>query len=459
MPSRGWPTRMLAGLTAGLVASALGAGESNFEPVPLQLATKNVVRAELLEGEHYRLADEVENDGFMNRYRIESDFGAFEAEGTMQLRTRIREIGAIAELREITRSEAFAEAMGRSLTQTAESAVGAVQHPVRTAKGVPGGVKRFVKRTARKASDVKETVGEELGGSQKAAGSEAGEAAATDESESDESSATAGGEASEGGAKGVDASRKYAKRWLGYTGARRHLAEELKVDPYSDNELLDKELDRVAQASAAGGLAVRFSPVPRWGVVGAIADVSELVYEMDPLDLRLRDERILRDLGISDDTVESLFENPYQTPTTATLLTDVLQRLEGVEGLTYIVEEGGEAESRAEVELLVRSTNFLAEYHRNVHPLVRVDVRGNFPYGVAADGRVAVVAAVDYLSWTEDLAELVARATPRLQEHTGATIVEAWIEGGCSPLAKAGLREHGYEVHASAFDGLRVVFD
>ena len=224
----------------------------------------------------------------------------------------------------------------------------------------------------------------------------------------------------------------------------------MEVDPYTDNEILNKELLRVSQAATAGGLVVKFSPVPKLGIVGDVASVSQLVYGMDPLDLRLRNEKILAGMGVSDEAVEALYDNRFGTPTTSTILVDALSRMDGVEHRERFVEQGGLAQSKAELGLLVRSALFLADYHTATRPLARVGEWNHFPHALADDGRLVVVVAVDDLRWTQELAELVEAVTPNLAQRSGTRTWEVWIEGGCSELARERLTASGYEVFTDA---------
>ena len=45
----------------------------------------------------------------MNRYRINSDYGRFDAYGDLMLALRVQEIGALGELDEVSKAEVFAE--------------------------------------------------------------------------------------------------------------------------------------------------------------------------------------------------------------------------------------------------------------------------------------------------------------------------------------------------------------
>ena len=67
---------------------------SDFE-APIMLRAADLLPAELLDNPSYQIHDEVRNDGFMNRYQVESQFGQWEISSTTLLRIRLAEINAM----------------------------------------------------------------------------------------------------------------------------------------------------------------------------------------------------------------------------------------------------------------------------------------------------------------------------------------------------------------------------
>lgn len=361
----------------------------------------------------------------MNHYTIDTDFGTFEAEGNAALRVAIVEINAIAQLREVSQSEAFADAVKRSAVHQGKAVANTVQHPVETAKKVPGGVKRFVKRTSRRVKDLKEDAEEhydeykdnkaekkarkEQEGADRKVALEAGTAMPEEVDqgwigdtqewwdEDGEELATQGGEFAE----------DYAKDWIGYTGARRHWAGELGVDPYSDNQVLNQQL--------------------------------------------------LYDMGVSEETVEALYENKSQSPTLITFLVDALVKLEGVEGRQYVVDQARDADSRVEAEFHLRGVNFLATYHELRMPLESLVDAEVYPRGLTSDGTMVIAAPFDHVHWTEELATLVEAWSTTLSRE-GVEAVEVWIEGGTSENTRTALERYGFQVHMDSFLGMKVTF-
>ena len=87
-------------LIALLAVPASADGQTPYETPPVLRAVDLVPEA-LLEGPHHRLDEQVPTDGFLATFQVRSAFGDFEVRSLELLATRIHELGAIAELKEI----------------------------------------------------------------------------------------------------------------------------------------------------------------------------------------------------------------------------------------------------------------------------------------------------------------------------------------------------------------------
>src|SRR5438094_10601193 len=75
-----------------------------------RVETKMFIPEDLMKGPLHTLGAEAENDGLLNTYFLYSGDSAFEVTTGIALRTTIREIYAINELREVSKTDAFTEA-------------------------------------------------------------------------------------------------------------------------------------------------------------------------------------------------------------------------------------------------------------------------------------------------------------------------------------------------------------
>ncbi len=98
------------GALATVVGVAGPAKAQEFE-VPANRKASEILPAELIQGPNYRVQDTVVSYGYMHHWTVDTDFGTFEATGDGALRKLIREVYAIAALKEISQGEAFASSV------------------------------------------------------------------------------------------------------------------------------------------------------------------------------------------------------------------------------------------------------------------------------------------------------------------------------------------------------------
>jgi hypothetical protein len=173
-------------------------------------ATADVVPQALLRGPHWQLGPTVVTFAFMNQYSVTSDYGSFTPASDARLRRLVREIAAIAALQKIHQSDAFAKATvdaGKGVVQGAQQLI---QNPVATIGALPDAVSSIFGRATEAAKRG-------------------------------------------GRSKYVDG---VAENLLAVSSFKRDYARKLDMDVYSRNEVLQKELNSVAWASAAGNLTL-----------------------------------------------------------------------------------------------------------------------------------------------------------------------------------------------------------
>jgi hypothetical protein len=120
--------------------SAIGA--PGFE-VPVNQKASAILPQELISGPHFRVRDNVVTYGYMHTYVVDSDYGVFEVTGDLALRKLIREIAAIAALRDIKKSDAYLSGLKNAAAQPVEFGVNLITDPVDTVSGIPQGVARL----------------------------------------------------------------------------------------------------------------------------------------------------------------------------------------------------------------------------------------------------------------------------------------------------------------------------
>jgi ABC-type amino acid transport substrate-binding protein len=92
-----------------VLAAAVGVGAADYE-TPKNRSVKDVLPAAVAAGADYAVGDPVVADGYMYRFKVKSP-ALFDVPGTGALRKLEREIWAIGQLKQVTRSDAFLKSL------------------------------------------------------------------------------------------------------------------------------------------------------------------------------------------------------------------------------------------------------------------------------------------------------------------------------------------------------------
>ena len=300
-----------------IACSSAASAQDPWEGTKIFQASQ-ILAPEERNGPHHTVEDEVPTEGFYFAFTLHTDFGDLTPLGGDLLNKRIRETNALEALHEVSKTEVFLKAAGRSLESVGKSMVNVVKDPEGTAQGLGGGIKRFGVNLGRKTQRAAEEV--------------------TGDDEEEQSTT--------GTAESV------ANAVLGVNKAARVWAEKLQVDPYSRNPILQKTLVEVAKLDAAGGIAAKVAvPIPT--VVSATSSVSGLVWGKDPEELRKNNEVWLRELGVSDELANEFFRNRNFTLTDQTRFIAALQSVKTT-GLADYVDGSPRRDDPARGPLLRR---------------------------------------------------------------------------------------------------------
>jgi len=435
---------ILAVTTAILVASAAQA--VNFEAASMTVSASSILEPSLLKGEHYTIQDTVTVDGYMNHYKVDSDFGPFTVVGDRALRKLLREIDAIAELRKMTSLSAGTDAAVGAVVDTGKSIVNLATNPVESAKGMSAGVSRFFKRTARTVVNVSGKVTDSVS-----------ESISSDEQGDEEQKADDENIADNGSEEEDDPTltTQLTSSVLGVGKAHRELARELKVDPYSSNAVLQEELNRVAKISGSVGTLTSFLlPIP--SIVGTAASISDMVWSLSPMDLLIQNEEKMKALGYTDELIQKFFSNEVFSPTKQTAIVAALASLDNAKGREVLLNIANSAETRIEGQFIVRSVLFAQFYHENVEPIAEFMSLpdGLVPSAITASGDGMIIAPVDQLLWTEQIASAMERMSELIDDHGATDEHLMWVDGRVSDLAQAQLNATGWVQSTERFNRL-----
>lgn len=364
---------------------------------------------------HYTIADKVENDGLMNRYRVFSDIQILEVRGNQMLGERLHEIEAIAALREVKQTEAFGNGLKAAANAPITLTRNLITDPVGTLGALPGGLGNLL-----------QDVGAALSGIGKGK---------------------------------QDAGDAMIKDLIGFNRVKRRLAAELGVDPYSTNKVLQQELNDVAWSMFAGGapidVAMLAAPVAA-SLSLRIADSSQgehLDWKTSPATLLQAAEQAGQAMGLDEEESTALVHHAVCSPRHVTVTVSALVLLQDVSGRDDFLRRATAAREEADCQRNMQTAKLLYLYHVNEQPLEKLDYLNDILLAGDTAGATLHPAQADYLIWNRDNAR-------RLTNASGHAIMEKlWLTGSVSAMARQQLADRGVALREHALKNSRGVID
>lgn len=381
--------------------------DTSYEQMPTFRASE-MLPAQLLSGERHKIVEKVENDGYENRYTIDSDYGMFTAHRTDFVAERVQEVYAIEELNKITRSEAFAQGVTQAASSPFRALKGLATEPVNTVTGVFRGVGALF--------------------------SQAGEMVAGSRGELEESA---------------------AKELVGFGEVKRRIAEILSVDPYTTNAQLQEGMNEVAWAGFAGGLSV----APLTGQVGGAAGTTlSAVQNSQTLNslLTSQSSEALRDMnrermelmGVDDDVTETYLQHPWFSPRHETTVVFAMGGLDGAFNRDAFFQQAVISESEQQSIFLMRQAEAALGFHQKVTRVEQLRRNNRQVLFYTYDDRAISIMPADHLTWGLSASIIADQDTP-----TGISR-ELWVTGSVSDRAQSEFLDRGWRVRPNMRDRL-----
>lgn len=404
-------------ILAGVILPSFGQNEpapapkdaNSFEELP-ELKASEILKPEFLKGPHFSVRESVPTSSGANEFVLESDYGVFEAGGNEMLLRRIKEIEAITQLKEVSRTDQFKNSLTAAAKGPLNAAKNVVEDPGGAFSSASKGLMKFMKRTGQTVKNVSK-----------------GEAEKNSEGNS-------------------------AERAIGYTRAKRKIAVQMGVDPYSTNSALQKELDGIAWASWAGGFAFSAATFPISGPAGAALGVSkmsntigQLISEKSPSELKAINRLTLRAMGVNANDSEHFLNNTSFSPTQQTTFVLNLKALGDVANCGAFVHAAAETSSNeADALFCILTSELMGKIHAD-KPLARIIMLGDFPVCVAKDGTVVLALQWDCAAWTSAAATFASQIEGLARESGNKGVLIA-LSGDASPRLKEELKNRGFTV-------------
>jgi hypothetical protein len=397
---------VLVGLLVFPPSLAVGAQQA-YESPPVLSASK-ILPPELLSGPNHRVQERVTNDGFMNTYKIDSKFGTFTVVSSALLRKRIREINAMENMDKLKGTKEYGDAIKESALSTLVTAKDMVFKPVKTLGEAATGVGLLFRRA-----------GDSLFG-----------------------------------AKRSDAEESKFKDLIGFATYKREYAHELGVDVYSRNEVLQDRLNEITWAGYAGGLTVSaaMAAVPGGAgiamtAIGMTRFTTEVFKNTPPSDLRRMNSEKLKAMGVDAHAIDMFINDSIFSPREQTLLVSALDEMKGVGDRVRFVQLAALTHNADMAFFRQRQAEMYAGYHKAVAPIARFVSVGQLAAALAQNGALVFNIPVDYMVWTEHLAQLVANTDLLVKQLPGITQKQLWVTGALSPRARAELQRLNWKVY------------
>jgi hypothetical protein len=372
--------------------------------------TAREILGDLVEGSNYKIRPEVGRINFSRVYTIETEYGTFEVVGDNLLKLRLYELNVLFQLTDHSQAGSFITAFGTAAIAPFKFGGQLLVSPIDTVKNSFDGVGNFFDSLEASSENEDPQRGSFIGG------------------------------------------------LVGSDPARRELASDLGVDPYTDFAPLADRLKQLSSAAGFGGLSLKgaMSAIPgaavtqtatlattRLAVVTA-SSISTTVALKDALRNKTAGQ-ILRDarkkfstLDISDELIKKLFTNPAYTPSDIYVMAYSLDLIKAKNSHLFI-EHAILAENRNEAYFERIRSEILASW-KPPSPIESFELIEGKVLNKLKGGRVVAAYPIDEYYWTEEnaaisraIAESITRADAKgrpLFVVTGDVSVRARTEIG-----------------------------
>jgi hypothetical protein len=241
---------------------------------------------------------------------------------------------------------------------------------------------------------------------------------------------------------------------LGVSQARRELAVELNVDPYTDFAPLAQKLEDISRASAMGGLSVQAALAFVPGVGGlavsstaTVNNVKDTLRDKTSAQVVQQVRASLAKLGVSPDTVSQFVNNRSYTPTDLLIVTDGLTRLNAANSEVFVANIA-KADGR---DLAVFQRNravYLADQSAKLGTLTEFVLLGDVPLNRASDGTVVAAFPFDDVTWPEIASRQFAAMAAAVRAAGSPKKMVLASSAAITPLARSELSKLGWTVVA-----------
>ena len=234
---------------------------------------------------------------------------------------------------------------------------------------------------------------------------------------------------------------------------KRDYATRFGVDPYSSNQVLQDELDKIGKAAAFGSWTASAAMMPISGPAGSVITATSLSKSFNdilatepPSRIRIINEEKLKQMGITPGLAKRYLDHPIYTPSQNLLLVDSLSRLGSATGRDAYLNASLAAADEVEANFFVNMAQILRGYHETKSPITGITMVGALAVAQTKAGVAVIPFALDYGVWTANADRLSQsmKATYKASGFNGN--FEIWVTGAVSPTAKQKLQARRFTV-------------
>ena len=406
------PRAMRPALVAAalLLASASAHAVASFE-LPPTVDASGLLPPQTMKGPHHEVQPQVESDGFLHLYAINTPWGVLRAASTAQAIQYAAEVEAAAAMEQVRGTDEFKGGVKDAAGDVLEGTSALVRNPVGSVKGAVSGVGAMFARS-------KEAI-------------------------------------VSGGAKGAEEDSVTANV-IGYSKVKREYAYEYGVDVYSRNPYLQQQLDALSKAGYAGNIAAKLAlAIPSGGggayvsITSSTQSLNETFRDMPALELRKRNRARLDAMQVDPLVAEVYIANDVLTPREQTEIVEALASMNGTEERGVLLRHAIFTDNADVAYFRTRQAGMYADYYRHVAPIKRFVPVGEIAVGQKDDGTLVFCAPLDMLYWTEEMATFVSVLEGNLSAMPDIKRKELWLAGGISPMARQALEARGWTLNVN----------
>jgi hypothetical protein len=186
-------------------------------------------------------------------------------------------------------------------------------------------------------------------------------------------------------------------------------------------------------------------------VVGTNKLLNQVFQNTPPVELRKMNSEKLLAMGVHPDVADTFINNTVFSPREQTLFVHGLGEMNGVADRGALVRLSLSSQNPTVALFRQRQAQMYAGYNKSVTPLERFISLGTL-FGVSrsVSGALVVNLPLDYLVWTEPMAQMLILANQMVNELPGIKEKQVWLTGTLSPRARKEIESRGWQVRDRA---------